>query len=458
MAPSPTGMLHVGTAHTTLFNYLFARHHGGNFILRIEDTDPERSKKEFEKNIIDELTWLGIEWDGEITRQSEMAHIYKPYLERMLREGTAFYCPHSEEELTKEKAIQMANKESPKHVCEFRDKQAENGIIRIKNNAEDTIVFTDKIRGKISFDPKLLGDFSLARSLESALYHFAVVIDDTVMDITHVIRGEDHISNTPKHILIQRALELPSVTYAHLSLLLGPDRSKLSKRHGATSVTEYREDGYFPEALLNFLALLGWNPGTDQEIFSKEALIKEFSLDRVQKAGAIFDAQKLDWMNGEYIKKMPPEKLAVFATPYLAHRAAHAQASDAYVRSVVALEQPRLKKLSELGERTKYFFEEPAVDANLLRWKKISDAAIRQSLTTARTILESIPEKNFTKENLEKILLAEAEKSPDRGELLWPLRAALSGQKSSPSPFEIATVMGKEKTLARISAALGLFL
>src|SRR3989344_183292 len=268
MAPSPTGMLHVGTAHTTLFNYLFARHHGGSFILRIEDTDPERSRKEFEKNIIDELTWLGIEWDGKVTRQSEMAHVYKPYLEQMLREGTAFYCPHSEEELKKERELQMANKESPKHVCEFRDKQAEKGIIRIKNNAEDTIVFTDEIRGEISFDPKLLGDFSLARSLESALYHFAVVIDDTEMDITHVIRGEDHISNTPKHILIQRALELPSVTYAHLSLLLGTDRSKLSKRHGATSITEYREEGYLPQALLNFLALLGWNPGTEQEIFS----------------------------------------------------------------------------------------------------------------------------------------------------------------------------------------------
>ena len=445
-------MLHVGTAHTTLFNYLFARHHGGSFILRIEDTDPKRSTKEFEKNIIDELTGLGIEWDGPITRQSEMAHVYKPYLEKMLASGTAFYCPHSEEDLQKENESQTAQKPPPKHVCEFRDKNMEQGIIRIKNDAEEKVVFNDQIRGEISFDPKSLGDFSLARSLESALYHFAVVIDDATMDITHVIRGEDHISNTPKHILIQRALGLQSPTYAHLSLLLGADRSNVSKRHGATSVTEYREDGYLPEAFFNFLALLGWNPGTDQEIFSKEELVEQFSLERVQKAGAIFDAVKLDWMNGEYIRKKSPRDLLKLAASYLGDISKNT--SPDFIEKVISLEQPRLKKLSELRENTEYFFKEPIFEKVLLGWKKMDDSAIHTSLVDAQTILASLTEDDFTKEHLESTLLAEAKKYKDRGELLWPLRVALSGKKSSPSPFEIASVLGKEKTLSRIKDAL----
>ena len=452
MAPSPTGMLHVGTAHTTLFNYLFARHNGGSFILRIEDTDPERSEKRFEEDIIDGLRWFGIDWDGEVTRQSETGSTYKKYLEKMLQNGTAFYCPHPKEELEEERKTQIENKEPPKHVCNARDKNLEEGIIRFKNNQEEKIVFHDEIRGEISFDPKLLGDFSLARSLESALYHFAVVIDDAVMDITHVIRGEDHISNTPKHILIQRALNLPQVTYAHLPLLLGSDRSKLSKRHGATSVAEYRKDGYLPEAMLNFLALLGWNPGTEQEIFSKDELIKEFSLEKVQKAGAIFDVKKLDWMNGEYIRTKSTSELVDLATPFLldVRRPNQLGRRTSKLKNIIELEQPRLKKLSELPEKIDYFFAEPKPSTDLLQWKSMTKEEIRKSLEKSKAILENF-DADFTKENLEKIFLENTGK--DRGELLWPLRVALSGKKASPGPFDIMAILGKDESIKRIQSS-----
>ncbi len=442
-------MLHVGTAHTTLFNYLFARHHGGEFVLRIEDTDKERSTKEFEKNIIDELTWLGIEWDGKITRQSEMGDVYREYLEKMLKDGTAFYCQHSKEELEEEKKSQIEKKESPRHICGSRDKNLTDGIIRIKNNAEEKIAFNDQIRGEISFDPKLLGDFSLARSLDSALYHFAVVIDDAVMDITHVIRGEDHISNTPKHILIQEALKLSRPIYAHVSLLLGTDRSKLSKRHGATSVSEYRKDGYLPETMFNFLALLGWNPGTEQEIFSKDDLIKEFSLEKVQKAGAIFDIKKLDWMNGEYIRQKSPPELLELASPYLDDFIKNK--SPEFIEKIVSLEQPRLKKLSELAGSIDYFFADPNPAPGALKWKSMTNEEIKKSLEKSKNILENFND-DFNKENLEKIFLEKAEE--DRGALLWPLRVALSGRKASPGPFDIMAILGKDESIKRVNSSI----
>src|SRR3989344_5848403 len=282
--PSPTGWLHVGNARTALFNYLFSRHHNGALVLRIEDTDKERSRKEFEDDIIEQLSWLGLTWD-EFYRQSERLEIHKTYLQKLLAAGKAFYCAHSKEELETEYTSQVEEKTITQHTCSQRDEGREDGIIRLRNDEKTPLSFADSIRGTITFDPRLLGDISIARELESPLYNFVVVIDDAEMNITHVIRGEDHISNTAKQMLIQRALGFSPPVYAHLPLLLGADRSKLSKRHGDTAVRDYRAAVYMPEAIVNFLALLGWNPGTDQELFTLEDLVREFTLEKVQKGG-----------------------------------------------------------------------------------------------------------------------------------------------------------------------------
>ncbi|OGF61159.1 glutamate--tRNA ligase [Candidatus Giovannonibacteria bacterium RIFCSPHIGHO2_01_FULL_45_33] len=451
MAPSPTGFLHVGTARTAIFNFLYARHMGGEFILRIEDTDVGRSEKHFEEDIVDGLKWLGIDWDGEITRQSERIDIYEKYIKKLLDEDKAFYCPHSEEELERERKSQLWDKKSPRHVCDARDKKANTGLIRFKNDAFEDITFTDEIRGELSFDPQLLGDFSLAKDLRTPLYNFAVVVDDATMEISHVIRGEDHISNTPKQILLENALGFSRPVFAHLPLILGSDRSKLSKRHGATSLTEYKHVGYLPEAFFNFMAILGWNPGGEQEIFSKEELIKIFSLERVQKAGAIFDITKLDWMNGEYIRGKSPKEISECLKEAGISFGSRASKSE-YLEKVIVLEQPRLKKLSELPEKTDYFFKEPEYDVALLKWKQMNNNQIKFSLETAKEMLQAVSEKSFNKENLEKMFLEKAGK--DRGELLWPLRVALSGKKASPSPFEIMEILGREESIKRVQGAI----
>ena len=452
IAPSPTGALHVGTARTALFNYLFTRHHHGTFILRIEDTDLERSDKKFEKDILEGLEWLGISWDGDMVRQSDRIEIYRAYLKKMWDMGKIFFCPHSEEVLEQERADQRAREALPLHQCDARNAAlpiAESGgVVRFKNNGDDCIVFHDEIRGDLSFDPTLIGDFSVAKNFSTPLYNFAVVVDDEEMAISHVIRGEDHIANTPKQILIQQALGFRLPHYAHLPLILGTDRSKLSKRHGATSIQEYQKLGYLPEALCNFLALLGWNPGTEQELFSLEELVPLFSLERIQKSGAVFDSVKLDWMNGEYIRKKSPAELQKLAMPYLGDFF-----QNQNIEKILLLEQPRLKRLDELSNRIDYFFEEPHYDPMLLRWKTMNKQAIRASLQRSKKVIGAMPENNFSMQNLQTALLAEAEAEGDRGALLWPLRVALSGKKASPGPFEIANILGKKKTLARIEAA-----
>lgn len=334
IAPSPTGYLHIGTARTALFNYLFAKNQGGKFILRIEDTDLERSDEKFTKEIIESLHWLGIEYDegpdvgGPYSpyRQRERLETYKKYLKQLLDENKAYYCFCTEEELEKEREAQMARGEPPiysgrcaelneRQIKKFYD-ESRKPIIRFRMPAK-IIVFEDLIRGVLEFDTKLIGDIAIAKNLETPLYNFAVVIDDYTMKISHVIRGEDHISNTPKQLAIIEALEFPKPKYAHLPMILGPDQSKLSKRHGATSIREYCDQGYLPEAMLNFMALLGWNSKTEQEIFSKEELIKNFLLEKTSKSGAVFNIEKLNWLNGYYIRKMGLTDLTEKCIPYL---------------------------------------------------------------------------------------------------------------------------------------------
>jgi len=470
-APSPTGPFHVGSIRTALFNFLFAKKFGGKFILRIEDTDLERSKPEYENEIMGGLKWLSIHWNEGPYRQSERLDIYAKYLKELLNNGDAFYCFHSKEFLEKEAGLA--------HHCEFKKLpledlgkrlKKESAIIRFKTPPDLEIAFIDLIRGEIRFNSDTLGgDFSLAKA-ESPdkflpLYNFAVVIDDFEMNITHVIRGEDHISNTPKQILIQQALKLPMPKYAHLPLILGSDKSKLSKRHGAVSVDEYREMGYLPQALVNFIAFLGWNPGTDKEIFSLEELIREFDLNKVQKSGAIFNVEKLDWLNGCYLRQLSLDELTKRAVPFLERDGLIDSDFSAkggpfsgweYLKKILALEQPRLKKLGEIGERVSYFFKIPEYKPELLVWRDMLFKDVFASLKVSLNTIFQISDIDFNQKNLEKILLKEAEraKNKDKGRLLWPLRAALTGLEASPGPFEILEILGKKESIKRIEAAI----
>jgi len=455
IAPSPTGLLHIGTARTALFNYLFAKKHRGKFILRIEDTDKQRSKKEFEQDIFEGMQWLGLKWD-KLYYQSKRVKVYKKYLEKLLKEGGAY----------------------KKEIIWFK-------------NPNKQVVFEDLIRGRVEIDSSTLGDFSLAKDTKTPLYNFAAVIDDYEMKISHVIRGEDHISNTPKQLLIYEALGLTPPKFAHLPLILGPDKSKLSKRHGATSVVDYKEQGYLPEALINFMAFLGWSPGDDREIFGLEKLTKEFSLEKIQKGGAMFNIKKLDWYNQQYIRGLPLNKLTELCIPYLIQdglikpKLKNEQYPPAYggyllkeeyvyadkkeiieiekIRKIIKLEQERLTKLSEIGELTEFFFKKPKYNASLLKWKEMNKKEIKDSLDKSLKILSEIEEDSFNKNKIESKLMPEAEKeglsagkTGDRGKLLWPLRVALTGKKASPSPFEIAEILGKQKTLHRIKQAKSL--
>ena len=468
IAPSPTGFLHLGTARTALFNWLFAKKHGGEFILRIEDTDLERSDKKYEKDIIDGLKWLGLDWSGpssqgsgevnEIYHQSERLDIYARYLKQLLGSGKAFWCDHSKEELEAEQKEQAAKKEAPRHICDQKDKGLKKGqIIRLSvdTNSKGEISFNDEVRGKIEWEEGLLGDFSLAKDLRVPLYNFAATVDDIEMKISHVIRGEDHISNTPKQILIYRALgslasnleaKLPS--FAHLPLILGSDRSKLSKRHGAMSIIEYKKD-YLPEAMLNFMGFLGYT--YSKEILSKEEMVQEFELEKVHKSGAIFDVKKLNWINSQYIKHLTIDQFKQLT-----------DLSD-LPDTAIPLITERLEKLTDV-QNFDYFWKEPEYNEELLKWKKFSVEDSKKSLEKVKEILSSHDFKNKDElrnklDNLAKEM-GDPVKSPNddhgasRGLVYWPLRVALTGRDKSPDPVDIAYVLGKEKTLERVKNAV----
>lgn len=411
-APSPTGFLHVGGLRTALYNYLFAKQNGGQFILRIEDTDRARIVEGAEENIIETLRTFGLDFDEKPVRQSERLGRYKECAEELVQKGAAY---------------------------------GDAGAVRFKIPKEGVARFTDIIHGEIQIENKTQEDFIILKSDGFPTYNLAHLVDDHDIAITHVIRGDEFISSMPKYIALHKAFgwELPQ--YAHLPLLLGKNRAKLSKREGETAVADFLGQGYLKEAILNFVALLGWHPSkSDKEIFTLEELIKEFKLEDVQKAGAVFDMAKLDWMNSEYIRKKSPRELLKIAESL----------GVKFSEKIIALEQPRLKKLSELPEKTNYFFKDPEYDTDLLKWKQMNNAEIKKSLETSKNILESVSEKDFSKENLEKIFLERAGK--DRGELLWPLRVALTGKKASPGPFEIMEILGKEKSVSRVQNAINM--
>ena len=474
--------------------------------MRIEDTDLERSDPAFEKDILEGLKWLGIEWDegpdigGEYGpyRQSERIQSYTKYLDQLLNENRIYHCFCSEEELEAKRQYQLSTGQSyvydgrcrslSEREVEKKLAEGEKFILRFKI-PEKKIVFNDLIRGQIEFDAGLIGDFAVAKNSETPLYNFAVVIDDFEMKISHVIRGEDHISNTPKQILVQEALNLPRPEYAHLPLILGSDKTKLSKRHGAIALTDYRKAGYLPETIVNFMAFLGWNPGGDREIYTMPSLIKEFSLERVQKGGAVFNIRRLDYLNGFYIRQKSVEKLTESCLPFLM-KAGIIEESDGNqnnnlfskklklikegkpkfkiketgeivdfenLEKIIAIYQERLKKLSEITDLTGFFFKgKLEYQKDLLKWNEMKDKEIKNSLEIIEKTISKIKPEDFSKENLEKEIMPVATREGERGKVLWPFRAALTGKEASAGPFEIAEILGKEKVLKRIKEAKNL--
>lgn len=469
IAPSPTGYLHLGTARAALFNYLYAKKEKGAFIVRIEDTDVERSLPIYEEGILRGLKALNLTWDeGPDTggpygpyRQSERTDIYQKYIQKLVEQEKAYRCFCTKDEIEEEKKALLSQGIFPKYsgkcrslshdqIKEYED-QNRSSVIRLKVPSNVSIEFQDIIRGSISVNSDTIGDVVIAKNETSPLYNLAVVIDDHEMNISHVIRGEDHISNTPKQILIAHALGIEVPKYAHLPLVLSPDRSKMSKRKMETSFDQYIADGYLPEALVNFLALLGWHPEGDQEILSLDELIKQFSLRRVQKSGAVFNVDRLDWFNAQYIKSLPLEELIERIKKYIPQEWYSYQ--DTLTRAV-EVERERLTLLSQFKEAAAFFFTPIQYDARLLVWQSMSLSDVAANLTAIKSELSQWDESAFVNAvEIENGLMPLATER-GRGECLWPLRVALSGLRNSPSPFEIMYVLGKTETLARIDVAL----
>ncbi|MDO8466732.1 MAG: glutamate--tRNA ligase [bacterium] len=467
IAPSPTGYLHIGTARTALFNWLFAKQNNGVFVLRIEDTDLERSEEKYEKDIIESLKWLGLDWDEGPIKQTDRLEVYEKYLNQLLAEGSVYYCFCSKEQLEEERQAMLAQGFGSKYSGRCRLLTAEQVKENLKSTAshvirlkvpETKITFTDIIRGDITFDAALMGDIAIAKDPRVPLYNFAVVVDDEEMAISHVIRGEDHIANTPKQILIQKALGFGSPEYGHIPLILNADRSKMSKRFSATSINEYREKGYLPETMVNFMALLGWHPApqpsveargksavVEKEIFTAEELVKEFDINRIQKAGAIFNVDKLDWLNAQYIKKMDSKDLA---------KLLKVKDTEQNLRIVEATKE-RLKKLSDFQEMAGFFVEVAEYNPALLIWKTSTKEKTLANLKEAEQIISAIISDDFAKNKLDKVLMPIAE-ARGKGDFLWPIRIALSGLEKSPGPFEIMEVIGKKETLVRVAEAIKL--
>jgi nondiscriminating glutamyl-tRNA synthetase len=494
MAPSPTGSLHIGTARTALFNLLFAKNQGGTLILRIEDTDVERSTKASELDILSGFAWLGITFDEGVMpdgsakgehgpyRQMERLDIYEAALKKLLAEHKAYHCFCSKEELEATRINQETSGQVPKYSGKCRsitDEESakriaagEPSVIRIKVPTVGTIVFTDLIRGEVSTDIGLLGDMVISKGLRQPLYNFAVVIDDETMQISHVIRGEDHLANTPKQLLIAEALGYKSPKFAHLPIILSATgKGKMSKRDGGTTIKEYRDAGYLPQAIMNFLGLLGWHPapeqstvlgtpGQEREIFTLLEMAERFTLDRVQKAGAKFNIEKLNWFSNYYIRQTDDAQLlhmlkAEFLPTLIEPLRAQGVAipSDEQLIKIIALTKERISKLSDFLPGFSPFIKLPTHEPKLLMWKKGTLEGANENLNAVLAALETIPETDFVKAKLEEKLMPIAE-SKGRGDVLWPLRVALSGSEFSPGPFDILEILGKHESLLRIEFAL----
>jgi glutamyl-tRNA synthetase len=482
MAPSPTGPLHIGTARTSLYNALFARHVGGTYVLRIEDTDLARSTADFERDILDNLHWLGITWDegpqhaggdagGEDIgpyapyRQSLRMDRYAREADRLLASGAAYHCWCTTDELDAVRREQEARKQAPRYNgrcltltdadrAQF-EAEGRRPAVRFRVPAE-RIRFDDLIRGEVEFDNGLLGDFVIVRADGVPLYHFVVVIDDEQMEISHVIRGEDHLSNTPKHIALIRALGYREPVFGHIPLILNPDRSKMSKRKSQTAISDYREQGYLPEAMVNFLAFLGWSPGTKEEIFSLDELAARFEIGEVHKAGAVFDRDRLDYLNGVYIRGLTDDELTARLRPLLP-----AALADHVLAGLVPLVKERMVRLTDAVELSGFLSEADDVVAS---WWTVEDllpkgreaADVARALTAARRAFAECAD--WSAEPLEAAGRAAAEEHGWKaGDFFKPIRVAVTGKAISPPLFGSMVLLGRERTSARLDRALAQF-
>ncbi|WP_324715599.1 glutamate--tRNA ligase [Carboxydochorda subterranea] len=475
-APSPTGYPHVGGVRTALYNWLFARHHGGRFVLRLEDTDQARSTEESARAMIDGLRWLGLDWDEGPDvggpygpyRQTQRQELYRAYARRLVEMGRAYPCYCTPEELQARRQEALRRGEAPKydrhclHLSEAeRRRLKEEGrpeALRFLMDDEGETVVHDLVRGEVRFENALLDDFVIMKSDGLPTYNFAVVVDDLEMHITHVIRGDEHLSNTPRQVQVYRALGVEPPAFAHLSILLAPDRSKLSKRHGAQSVDAFREMGYLPEAILNYLALLGWGYDAEQQIFSIPELVEKFSLERVSKNPAVFDIQKLEWMNGYYVRQLPVDELARRSRPFL-EKAGLVQrierggeAAERTLHKALALSQSRLRHLADVPEWVRYYFEPPAAYDEKAARKHLLKPGVPALLDEVAAGLEGL--EPFDEGALEGYFIRLVEQRGLKlGDVLQPVRVAVTGKDVSPGMFEVLALVGRQASVERLRRA-----
>lgn len=474
-APSPTGYLHVGGARTALFNWLYARRHGGVFVLRIEDTDVERSSAEMVEGILDGLRWLGLDWDegphiggqyGPYFQSQRLDH-YRAMAERLVADGHAYYCYCTPDEIKakREAAEQAGGAWKYDRTCcalsaaeiASRAREQRPRAVRVKS-PERPVRFDDLVHGPIVFDGAHIEDFVILRSDGQPTYHLSVVSDDVEMKMTHVVRGDDHISNTPKQVILYEALGAPVPLFAHVPLILGADKKRLSKRHGATSVTEYARQGYMPEAMVNFLALLGWSPGSgDQEVFTRDQLISVFDLKGISGGNAVFNVEKLNWFNQQHLWLMPPDELARRVRPVLEAaglwRDVYAGDKHAWFGAVLQLLKPRAKKVDEFADLGRYFFvDEPSYDPAAAT-KHLGVDGMRDHLWAIDKAFEDLAE--FDTESTEQaVRIVAEERGVKAATLIHALRVALTGRSASPGLFEVAVLLGRSAVRARIARAV----
>lgn len=477
-APSPTGPFHIGGARSALFNFLLAKKEKGTFLVRIEDTDLARSTKESEENIKAALKWLGMNWDEGIDvggdngpyRQTERLDIYKKYVDQLIKEGKAYYCYCTEEELDKEREAQMARGETPKyngHCAHLTEEQIEQykkegrkPTVRLRVPLNQTIAFDDMVRGHIAFESNGIGDFVIVKSDGIPVYNFAVVVDDHTMGITHVIRAEEHVSNTPRQLVIFDALGWQAPTYGHISLILGADKKKMSKRHGATSVDQYRQQGYLPEALVNFLALLGWSPEGEDELFTMDQLIEQFSMDHVAKNPAVFDIDKLNWINFHYMKKLSDEELYELCLPHLqaAGYAPQSPSADekAWLMMLCTCVRDHVSYGAQIVDQVKMFFTDSIEEDQ----EHAADIQAVKDEDTYKTVVAAFKDKlqamdQVTPGAVKAAIKSIMKETKLKGKFVFmPIRVAITGQMHGADLNYIVTLFGKDKTAARLEAAL----
>jgi nondiscriminating glutamyl-tRNA synthetase len=475
-APSPTGHLHIGGARSALFNYLFARNQGGKFIVRIEDTDQARNVETAQEKLLESMKWLGIEWDESVDvggefgpyRCMDRIGIYENYLKQLIDSGKAYYCYMTEEESEKEREEQLARGETPKYSGRDRhltpqqraayEEAGKKPVVRFLVPEGQEVVVDDAIRGRVSFETDGIGDFIIARRDGVPMYNFAVVIDDHLMEISHVIRGEEHLSNAPRQVLLYEAFGWETPKFAHASLILNQDRQKMSKRDESIIqfVEQYRDLGYSPEALVNFLALLGWSPVGEEEIFKKEELIEQFSLERVSKAPAVFDTQKLEWMNNQYMKKAPADQVVELALPHLISSGKlpveMSEQELAWARDLILLHQEKMNYGAEIVELTELFFK-AEIEYNEEAKAVLNEVQVPAVIQEFKTQLETLS--TFTAEDIKAVTKATQKATGQKGkQLFMPIRVATTGQTHGPDLPQAISLLGKDIVLGRLQKLL----